>query len=451
MRNHRIPSRPHVQGDPAPLRVRHSQQNLTDGGGLAVLRRLFDALHVGRWIDERASAIPGNYRPSLMVEVWVTLLLYGGGVLDDLPLLDRRGIRRLFGWVGVPDPTTFGRWLRRGGATMVSVLDTLLRQIVRWRWSQGSVPTTLTLLLDSTVSVRYGTKQAGAEIGYNRKKPGRPSHHPLLAFIQETGDCLGVQWRAGDAHTATGAEAWLRTLVAWLRSQGVEEITVRLDKGFFSRAMVETLEELEVGFLLKTPAHRWLRDHHHGPWRHSKRGEDIDAEGTAWTASGELWGVRLLSLEIRCPLEPTDDMLALDTYEVTKSAHILTNLEGIHVLTAWRRYNQGTLVEQRIKELAQLSVGRTAIDDLEGNALLWGLGTLAYQLLHVIRTLCLTGAWRRAQPHRLRLWFLRLPGKLSTHARKNYLSLLRDEPMRQRLLHALRTLAEGLPPPLTAA
>ena len=50
---------------------------------------------------------------------------------------------------------------------------------------------------DSTVVVRYGLKQAGAERGYNPKKWGRPCHHPLLAFIRETGDCLGVRCRGG--------------------------------------------------------------------------------------------------------------------------------------------------------------------------------------------------------------------------------------------------------------
>ncbi len=54
----------------------------------------------------------GFYRPGLMTEVWIALLLYGSGVIDDLPLLERRGVRRIFGWARVPDPTTFGRWLR---------------------------------------------------------------------------------------------------------------------------------------------------------------------------------------------------------------------------------------------------------------------------------------------------------------------------------------------------
>lgn len=448
MRNHRIPSRPHLQGNPAALRLRHSARRLTDGGGLVLLRRLWDAVGLGQWLDARSEELPGHYRPSLMVELWTVLLFYGGGVLDDLPLLERRNVRRLFGWKAVPDPTTFGRWLRRCGKALLPLLDQLLWHLVRWRWRLVGTPSKLTLLLDSTVVVRYGTKQAGAELGYNPKKPGRPSHHPLLAFAQETGDCLGVIWRPGNANTATGAPEWISVLVTRLREAGVEEITVRLDKGFFSKAIVEILQALDVGFLLKIPSHGWLADHQ-GSWRRSKRGEGIFEGATTWTTTGRLWGARLLSIQGRRPLAEADGTLGLDTYEVTDTAHVLTNLPGIHALTAWRLYNQGAVVEQRIRELGQLSCGRTAIDDLDGNALLWALGTLAYQLLHSVRTTALRGRWRTAQPDRLRAWIFRLPGKLTRHARKLYLQLLRTEPVRQDLLRGLRHL--GRAPPLIPA
>jgi len=450
VRNHRIPSRPHLQGTLAPLRVRHSAQNLTDGGGLIVIRRLWDALDLGSLIDRGAQAVGGFFRPSLMVEVWVVLLLYGGRVIDDLPLLERRHVRRLFGWVRVPDPTVFSRWLRRAGSVLVPLLDELLWYVVRRRWAAtGGVPRALTLILDSTVCVRYGLKQAGAERGYNPKKPGRPSHHPLLAFIQQTGDCLGVRWRPGNAHTAAGAEAWLTDLVGRLRVAGVKQITVRLDKGFFSRSIVEKLQDLDVHFLLKIPAHSWLQDHQ-APWRRSAKGPDIFPGHELWTTSGTLWDVRLLSIQTRRPLQG-EDMLGLDTYEVPLSAHVLTSIEGIHALTAWRRYNQGAVVEQRIEELGQLGLGHTAVDNLEGNALLWGLGVFAYQILHTLRSTALSGSWRRAQPKRLRLWLLRLPAKFTGHARKAYLQFLNDEPARPLLLGALRKLAPGLPPPTTVS
>jgi hypothetical protein len=441
VRVHTIASRPHVQGAPAPLRLRHSAGELTDGGGLLLVRRLWDRLGVGQRIDTEAAWLRGQYRPSLMVELWIVLLLYGGGCMDDLARLGGRGIRRLFGWKAVPDPTTFGRWLRRGGERLAGQLDGLLWQMVRARWAARGVPRAVMLVLDSTVVQRYGLKQAGAEKGYNPTKKGRPSHHPLVAFLAETGDCLGVRWRPGNANTAAGAILWIETLVGQLRAAGVEQITVRLDKGFFSRKMVEALSALGVGYVLKVPDQKWLR-RHLSPFRRSQKDPQL------WTASGSLYGARLLTVEQRREIRSAEGELALESYAVEKTAHVLSNLEGIPALTAWRLYNQGALVEQRIEELGQLSVGQTAIDDLGGNHLLWALGALAYQMLHLIRTTALSGSWRRAQPKRLRAWLFRLPAKLTTHARKHYVQLQRAEPLRRELLQALRRVGTG--PPLPA-
>ena len=449
MRHHHTGSRPHVQGRGRPLRVRHSARSLTDGGGLVLIRKLFDRLGLAGWIDSRAGREKGFFRPSLMVEVWVVLLLYGGGVMDDLPLLDRRGVRRIFGWVRVPDPTTFGRRLRRTAERMVPLLDALLWHMVRRRWAlSGGSPKRLTLVVDSTVVVRYGRKQAGAEVGYNPKKRGRPSHHPLVAFARETGDCVGVIWRGGSAHTADGAAEWIEDLVGRLRAAGVEDVTVRLDKGFFSRRMVRTLDGLGVSFLLKVPRHRWLSGHR-GPWRYSAQGRSgVSGRGPV-DGVGKLWGARLPTVRTTRPLE-TDGAPAIDAYEVLGQADMLTNIGGIHALTAWRRYNAGAVVEQRIEEMAQLSAGRTAVDDVGGNALLWSLAAVAYQTLHTLRENHLSGSWRRAQPKRLRLWLFRLPAKLTAHSRKTYLQLLRDEPVRRRLLAALRALNHAIPPPVPA-
>ena len=375
--------RPHVQGSAAALRVRGGGGRITDAGGLVVVRKLWDALGLGGWIDRRSGNVPGRYRPSLMVESWVVLLLYGGGVMDDLPLLERRGVRRIFGWARVPHPATFGRWLRGSAAVLSPLLDELLWRMVRRRWElAGGAPRSATIVMDSTVVVRYGLKQAGAERGYNPKKPGRPSHHPLLAYVLETGDCLGVRWRPGGAHTARGAEAWLAELVARLRGAGVRRITVRLDKGFFSKSIARRMEELGVSYLLKVPRHAWL-DGFRGAWETAARDEAGDRE--LRTASGELWGTRLLSVERRRRVGPDEGELDLAAWETTMSADVLTNIGSIGPVEAWRAYNAGAVVEQRIEELGQLSAGRTAVDDLGGNALLWSLAVLAYQLLHILR------------------------------------------------------------------
>jgi hypothetical protein len=119
VRTHNLASRPHVRRGPAPLRLRHSAGELTDGADLLLARKLWDRLGLGQRVDHEAAWLARDYRPSLLVEVWVVPLLYGGGSRDHLRSLAGRGMGRLFGWAAVPDPTTFGRFLRRGSERSV--------------------------------------------------------------------------------------------------------------------------------------------------------------------------------------------------------------------------------------------------------------------------------------------------------------------------------------------
>ncbi len=48
---------------------------------MLLLRRLWDRLGVGERLDGEASWLGGRFRPSLMVEVWIALLLSGGGCI----------------------------------------------------------------------------------------------------------------------------------------------------------------------------------------------------------------------------------------------------------------------------------------------------------------------------------------------------------------------------------
>lgn len=428
--------RPHVQGDASAIEVETTEEVLTDGAGLAVLRALWDKLGIGAYLDRELAEVGGRYRPSLCAEQWITLLAYGGGCMDHLPLLESRGVRKLLGWERVVHPTSFGRFVRRLGLKGAKVCDEVLRRVVLEGWKAGSgVPRVVMLTLDSTVSVRYGVKQAGAEVGYNPKKNGRTSHHPLLAYL-DTGDCLGVRWRPGKAHTAAGAEEWLEELVAWLRAQGVQRIVVRLDKGFFRTKMIEKLKELGVDFVLKMSELQTLQGF--------KGAFEKTADPEVEVSRGERWGVRMLG--VRWMKRGADGELPLGNVEVRYKATILSNLD-IEPMMAWELYNRGALVEQRIEELAQLGVGRTAVDDLGGNHLLWSLGVLAYQLLHCARTLAIR---THEQVKTIRLLVLRAPGKLVRHAGRLRLKLTQHDAMTKRLITALQRLRLTATRPVTA-
>ncbi len=92
-------------------------------------------------------------------------------------------LRALFRWDKFPDPTTFG-WISRlfsqSHCTELAEVEHAARRKV---WSKkwfGKI----TLDMDSTVRGVFGS-QEGAEKGYNSKKMGQKSYHPLLCFIAE--------------------------------------------------------------------------------------------------------------------------------------------------------------------------------------------------------------------------------------------------------------------------
>lgn len=65
------------------------------------------------------------------------------------------------------------------------------------------------LNLDSTVLTRYG-KQQGASKGYNPKKKGRSSHHPLLAFV-DSGYIVNLWNRPGNVSSGQECPSFFRT------------------------------------------------------------------------------------------------------------------------------------------------------------------------------------------------------------------------------------------------
>ena len=78
----------------------------------------------------------------------------------------------------------------------------------------------MTLDLDSTVMTRHG-EQEGAARGYNPIKPGRVSHHPLMAFISDTRMVANLWLRPGNSHSANNVQAFLDSTLEKLNGKQV--------------------------------------------------------------------------------------------------------------------------------------------------------------------------------------------------------------------------------------
>ncbi|MCE3202784.1 transposase [Paenibacillus sonchi] len=79
------------------------------------------------------------------------------------------------------------------------------------------LPSQLILDLDSTVETVYGNHSKAAK-GVNAFKPGRKSHHPLLAFEGQSRLCLNAVLRAENVHSSTEAAPFLKDTFDTIRS-----------------------------------------------------------------------------------------------------------------------------------------------------------------------------------------------------------------------------------------
>jgi hypothetical protein len=103
------------------------------------------------------------------------------------------------------------------------------------------------LNLDSSVLTRYGNQQ-GAVKGYNPKKKGRPSHHPLLAFLG-CGYVVNLWNRSGDSASGQNAVGFLKQTIAAL-GKGFSIRKVLCDAGFYRLEFIEHLEANEYSYII---------------------------------------------------------------------------------------------------------------------------------------------------------------------------------------------------------
>lgn len=109
-----------------------------------------------------------------------------------------------------------------------------------------------TLRFDSTVITRYGN-QEGARKGYNPKKPGRPSHHPQIAFLGE-GYTVNFWNRPGNTHSANGIVNFYVQTKGFI--EGVEIERVLADSGYYHSEFIQKLEEDGLEYVIAVPMHQ---------------------------------------------------------------------------------------------------------------------------------------------------------------------------------------------------
>lgn len=106
----------------------------------------------------------------------------------------------------------------------------------------------LTLDLDSTVITRWGERQEGAARGYNSKRMGRASYHPLIAFVSDCRMVANFWLHPGNASSSNNALAFIRTTFTHLGGKTVG--LLRADLGFYDDAILRELEGRSMDYIV---------------------------------------------------------------------------------------------------------------------------------------------------------------------------------------------------------
>jgi hypothetical protein len=408
------------------LRLAFVETHLTHFGGMVLLQRFCNKLRL-RWLIQNHIKMPqrhADYLPSDLLLALLYAIMAGLRRINKTEILQYNGtFLSLLGLSCFPDQATLRRFLKR-------LTPQVIRQLValhdRLRVQLFPLPrrrTTLTLDLDSVVLTVYG-KQQWARVGYNPKKHGRRSYHPLICFEAHLQEFWHGSLRPGNAVTGTGLVAFVKrcldkvpSSIAWSR------VRVRGDSGCFGKRLVELLDTRGCGYAIVAKEYSTIKTR-----ARSCRFREL---GSGWEV-GEFryqplhWNRPHRFVVVRRPI-PQDPVEArqLTLFKDRKYAYhvLVTNLKS-HPWRVWRFYAQHATIEKDVRELLyDYPLGKIPTEDWVANVAFFQLLLFAYNLVHWFKRLCLPRDYLYATLDTIRTDFLVLPAKLAKRGSQNVLVL----------------------------
>lgn len=340
-------------------------------------------------------------------------------------------LRRAAGWLRVPDETTVGRLFREVGERHVSEMEALVHALRQRVWhralragvSRIAVQCTQWIDVDSSVKTVYGRQQGTAK-GYNPHKRGARSYHPLLAFSTATKEILQGWFRTGSAYTSNGIVEFMKQLLAQLPNH--HRIIFRGDSGYFVGALLEYLDALGHGYLIKVKLKnlaQLLAQQHWRPIRNQPGWEQCEFQYQANSWSCPRFFVAVRQHKELLNDHPQEELLELAHYDYF--CYVTT--EPLSPWQAHRQYGERATSETWIEEAkSQIGMAHIKTDDFLANAALFQTAILAYNTLRWMALMSGNEQLRQWEPQSIRTFLIRVAGKLLTGANQLCIKLPRE-------------------------
>ena len=393
---------------PRNLRFSFTGKNLTHFGGFFLVQHFFQRLALRSQLTRTIQIDQRNnrYPTSELILALLYPMLVGLGRIESIGILKQNGVFRfLTGLERYPDATTLRRFLLRfsheGLLSFLEFHETLRKQMV-------ASPRRIILDLDSTVLTVYG-RQEGAEVGYNPKKRGRPSYHPLLCFEGITRDIWDGSFHPGNVHSASVAGELLKRAFAKIPSS-VREIRVRGDNAFFDHEIIEFLKGKRAFYAIVAKLSQPVKARLGSLRFRRVSGETFAAE---FRYQPMRWKTPERFIVIRRPV-PEEPSWQLSLFQVRGFTYqaIVTNLP-LTPYRVGRFYNDRAEAELVIRELKEAyALGKIPTRRWQANVAYFHLVLFAYNLLNWFKRFCLPEPFNRSSFITIRSKLLAIPGEL---------------------------------------
>jgi Transposase DDE domain group 1 len=249
--------------------------------------------------------------------------------------------------------------------------------------------------VDSSVITRYG-KQEGSKRGYNPKKPGRGSHHPLFAFVNDIRMVANCWNRSGNTASSTNILHFLEETFEILQNKTVG--LFRADSGFCNTQVLDYIEGKGIAYVISCKLYAnlqsaiyaiktwngigeglWVSEiqYRQGGWGKARRiivirqSEEIRPKAT---------GKKLKTLFSRMGI--ADDKVYRHRY------HAFVTNQSLPAIQIWEQYKGRGDSENRIKELKEdFGVEGFCMDNFCATETAMRFVMVAYNLMSLFRQL----------------------------------------------------------------
>ena len=225
--------------------IEYSDDKVTAWGGFSVMQQFTEKMKLRQFIQPLPipkSTSNNRYEvedivESFLLSVW--LGCYKFSHTHVLRLDDT--LKKIFGWKPIPSDTSYKRFFIKINQ---GINNEVFPAIQQWFFEQLQFDN-YALDLDSTAITRYGN-QEGNHIGYAKR--GRPSHHPLFAFLGNERMVVNSWLCSGDTVSAHQCIGFLNETLSILRNKKIG--LLRADSGFAGDSIFTHLENEQIHYVI---------------------------------------------------------------------------------------------------------------------------------------------------------------------------------------------------------